>query len=185
MKILLTLIVLFFSSSVVAEVLLSNLELYENINNYFSKSEIKKYQSPNVIYGKDAKYSQIYIANPSEKFDENYTLIMIGYENNSKKIHYVGGLNENLNNCLKFRDEKILINESINSLSKKTYKQVHNDGLQQDVVEFYGNNFRIKFTCDYYFEPSPWAGTIDFRYDFLTEEINTWLIEIFETELID
>ena len=75
MKIFITLLVLFFSSSVIADVLLNKIKLNDNVNMHFSKSEINKYQSPSDGYGNEKKYSQLYIKNPQEIFDDNYTLV--------------------------------------------------------------------------------------------------------------
>ena len=113
MKIFITLLVLFFSSSVIADVLLNKIKLNDNVNMHFSKSEINKYQSPSDGYGNEKKYSQLYIKNPQEIFDDNYTLVTIAYDSNSKKIKYISGSYENLNNCELFRDQQIIINQVI------------------------------------------------------------------------
>ena len=183
MKTLLTLFVLLFSSSVVAEVLLNKIKLNENINIHFSKSEIKKYQSTNKAYGNKKKYSRLYIENPQEIFDDNYTLVTITYESNSKKIQYVSGLHEDLNNCNLLRSEQIIIN--LENGFKETNKQKNLDDTLQDVISFSYENFSSIYSCEYYAETSNWAGTVDYKYGLITNEYNLWLIKYTQTEIVD
>ena len=58
----------------------------------------------------------------------------------------------------------------------------HSDGLVQDVISYKRRNLRAKLTCDIYPESSPYAGTIDFRIDYLTDDFNTWVVRLEGTE---
>ena len=184
MKILLMLFVLFLSKTVFSEILLSNIKLYENVNNYFSKYEINEFNAESDTYGFDTKYSQLYFTDPSSIFDENFTLVMVIFENKTKEIEYVSGLYENLNNCIKFRDEQISIS-TLNKSDGETASQKHDDGLEQNLVMFRYDDYAIKHSCDYYSEPSPWAGTVDYRFDYHTWTYSDWITEIMGTTLIE
>jgi len=181
MKTLIILFFLFFSKSLFGEVLLTNIELNESISNYFSKFEFNQFNIENEHYGKNKKYSKLYIEKPSQLFDDNYTLAIITFENNSKKITYVSGLNENLNNCLKFRDEQILINSKLNLPEGNEINSKHKDGLEQKVISYYFEEYLMKYSCDFYSPPSPWAGTVDYRFDYLTWDYNEWVVDLMDT----
>ena len=160
------------------KIILKDLKINSNITNYFSQKEIDLYRyDEEGKYGKNEIYSLLYIKNPNEKFNENFSLIMIAYNNKSWKIHYTAGLMENLNNCIKFRDEQINAYKTIfKNYKKRIATSEHSDGLKQEIISFRKGNLRAKFTCDYYSESSPYAGTVDFRVDFLTDTFNTWVV---------
>ena len=108
-------------------------------------------------------------------------MVIITFESNSKKITYVSGLNENLNNCLKFRDEQILINSKPNLPEGNEINSKHKNGLEQKVISYYFEEYLMKYSCDFYSSPSPWAGTVDYRFDYLTWDYNEWVVDVMDT----
>ena len=159
------------------KIYLKDIKINSNITNYFSPKEIDLYNTEiDGKYGKKRKYSYLYITNPKEKFDENFTLVMIAFENKSWKVQYSAGLFEDLNNCIKFRDDQIKLYKN-QLIGYESYEGTskHDDGVRQEIVVFTKNNIRKKFTCDYYPDSSEYAGTVDFRIDSLTNSFNTWV----------
>ena len=185
MRLLIAIIIVFLSNNVFSEILLSDIKLYDNINDHFSNNNIKKFSVENEPYGLKEEYSQLYFTNPSIIFDENFTLVMVIFKNKTREIEYVSGLYENLNNCIKFRDQQILLDKSIKISDGETLKQKHDGGLEQNLVQFSFKNYVIKHSCDYYSEPSQWAGTIDYRLDYHTWTYNDWITKIMGTIRIE
>ena len=164
------------------KLILQDLKINANVTTYFSQIDIKNYNANmEGKYGENEIYSLLYLDKErgiQEKFDDNFDIIMVAYNNNSWKIEYIAGVVENLKNCIKFRNEQAKIyKDQFKNYKKQMKTSTHDDGLKQDVISYKRGNFRAKLTCDTYPDSSPYAGTVDFRIDYLTEVFNTWVVE--------
>ena len=164
---------------------LGDLKLKESINNFFSKQEIAEYSYEGFGYGKNSKYSVLFLY-PDQLKDKQYDTITIAFNNKTKKIAYYAGFVEkfkNLNECVKFRDAQVLKNRKKFLLhKKKTGLSTHADKMLQDVVFFGSTRSEAKFTCDFFEEER--NSRVDFRFDVLTPEFNKWVIELEKTKTI-
>ena len=181
MKILLTLFVLlFYSSLAFAEISLGKLKLNDTITNHFSREEIinLEWKGSREQYGIDKKYSLILINNPKETLRVNYDTVVIAYESNSWKIHYVSGFVlslKSLNSCIEFSNNQILIyNNELTHLFREEGTSEHTElGQKQKIISFSDDKKFVKFGCDYRSD----ADTVNFRFDFSTTDFNSWVVE--------
>ena len=160
--------------------IIQDIKINTKVTDYFSNKELKEYNSSYEKYGTSKKYSLLYFDKDrgiNEKFNDNFDIIMISYNNNTWKIEYVAGVIEDLKNCIKFREEQAkLYKDKFKKYRKEKITAEHADGLKQEVISYEFKNLKAKLTCDIYPDSSPYAGTIDFRIDYLTDSFNTWVV---------
>lgn len=186
MKVLLTTLVLFFSSNIFAkEFNLFDLTIGSKLTNYFSDSEISLYYADNMektvngetVFGKEFKYSAIEFYG-NEKNDQ-HDFIQIYYENETYKIVGKSGLIINLefNECITLRDLNIskFDKKKLLNRSKVNDFQSFPNGMEDHFVVFYGDEFNIGFRC-YAYED----GHVVYRYTSTDNIYNKWLNETFK-----
>ena len=144
--------------------IIQDIKINTKVTDYFSNKELKEYNSSYEKYGTSKKYSLLYFDKDrgiNEKFNDNFDIIMISYNNNTWKIEYVAGVIEDLKNCIKFRDEQAkLYKDQFKKYRKEKVTSEHADGLKQEVISYEFKNLKAKLTCDIYPDSSPYADTL-------------------------
>ena len=163
-----------------------NIKLNKKVTDFFSKSDIDKYNLyiPEK-YGAKYKYSQLYFDDGDvnggiEKFNDNFDIIVVVYNNNNWNIEFFNGAVINLNNCIKFRNEQEKIySDLLKRYSKKRGgKQTHADGTEEDILVYAKSGSLIKLSCLTHSPTGPYAGEVDFTIDFIGDSFNKWVINI-------
>ena len=169
-----------FASTLIS---LKDLKLNENINNYFFNQEITEYSYEGAGYGTDSLYSVLFIPQSKLK-DKEYDSITISFNNKSKKISYYAGFVEkfkNLNKCLEYRDKQVSKNKYKFLLhDRENQTNTHNDGMVQKTIRFISIKSSAAFSCDYFEDEK--NSRADYRFDVLTDEFNTWVMKLNNTE---
>ena len=169
-----------FASTLIS---LKDLKLNENINNYFFNQEITEYNYEGEGYGTDSLYSVLFIPQSKLK-DKEYDAITISFNNKSKKISYYAGFVQkfkNLNKCLEYRDRQVSENKYKFLLhDRDDQTNTHKDGMVQKTVRFISIKSSAAFSCDYFEDEK--NSRVDYRFDVLTDEFNTWVMKLEKTE---
>ena len=190
MKILLTLFVLLFSSSVVAEDIsdfqIEGMSIGDSLLDYFSEDEIKENIRKNAYrYKTDKKFTSLEF---SGSFFEVYEDVQISYKTSDKnfKIYYLAGLLffDNMKNCYKQKNEivddlsQLLLNAS--KIDKGTIKHPSDDSGKSTVnkVVFYFKSLDIiavKCTdwSDAMYSKYSWVDNL--RVVLKTKEFDDWI----------
>ena len=169
-----------FASTLIS---LKDLKLNENINNYFFNQEITEYNYEGNGYGTDSVYSVLFIPQSKLK-NKEYDSITIAFNNKSKKISYYAGFVENFKNldkCLEYRDKQVSENKYKFLLhDREDQTNTHSDGIIQKTVRFFSIKSAAGFSCDYFEDEKNFR--VDYRFDVLTDEFNTWVVNLNKTE---
>ena len=168
-----------------------NIKLNKRITDFFPKSNIDKYNL-NVPkkYGAKYKYSQLYFDDGDvnggiKKFNDNFDIIVVVYNNNNWNIEYFSGSVIDLNNCIKFRNEQEKIySDLLKGYSKRRGgKQTHADGTEEDIIVYAKRGSSVKLSCLTQSPTGPYAGEVDFTIDFIGDSFNKWVINIEGTKI--
>ena len=168
-----------------------NIKLNKKITDFFPKSYIDKYNL-NVPekYGAKYKYSQLYLDGGDvnggiKKFNDNFDIIIVVYNNSNWSIEYFNGSVINLNNCIKFRNEQEKIySDLLKEYSKRRGgKQTHADGVEEDILVYLKRGSMVKLSCHTHSSTGPFAGEVDFTIDFINDNFNKWVINIEGTKI--
>ena len=170
-----------------------NIKLNKKVTDFFSKSSINKYNA-NIPekYGAKYKYSYLYFDDGKvnggiEKFNDNFDIITVVYNNNNLNIEFFNGSIINLNNCIKFRNEQEKVySDLLKRYSKKRGgKQTHADGTEEELLVYAKSGNIIKLSCLAHSPTGPYAGEVDFSIDFIGDSFNKWVINIEGTKIKD
>ena len=168
-----------------------NIKLNKKVTDFFSKSTIDKYNAyvPGK-YGAKYKYSQLYFDDGEtnggiEKFNDNFDIILVVYNNNNLNIEFFNGAIINLNNCIKFRNEQEKVySDLLKGYSKRREgKQTHADDTEEDIIVYAKRGSSVKLSCLTHSPTGPYAGEVDFTIDFIGDSFNKWVLNIEGTKI--
>ncbi len=177
-------LVLMCCNVVVAEkISLIDIKIGDKISKYFNSQQISKYYvnadpspSGEKLFGKDLKYSFIAMTSEDKIFVGDYAFYQIYYENNSKKIVSVSGIDisSDVDSCLKKRSEKVSEYKSKNRITSLFNKQESEDtfldGVKTYNVGFYGPRKIFAFSC--YVYP---GDNVEYSFTIYENEYNSYM----------
>ena len=170
---------------VVAEkISLIDIKIGDKISKYFNSQQISKYYVSNAdlspsgekLFGKDLKYSFIGMTSEDKIFVGDYAFYQIYYENNSKKIVSLSGIDisPDVDSCLKKRSEKVSEYKSKNRITSLFNKQESEDtfldGVKTYNVGFYGPRKIFAFSCYVYPDDN-----VEYSFTIYENEYNSYI----------
>ena len=177
-------LVLMWCNVVVAEkISLIDIKIGDKISEYFNSQQISKYYvnagpspSGEKLFGKDLKYSFIAMTSEDKIFEGDYAFYQIYYENNSKKIVSLSGIDisPDVDSCLKKRSEKVSEYKSKNRITSLFNKQESEDtfldGVKTYNVGFYGPRKIFAFSCYVYPDDN-----VEYSFTIYENEYNSYI----------
>ena len=188
MKTLLTLFVLLFSSSVVAEDIsdfqIEGISVGDSLLDYFSEDEIKKNTGFNVY---DYKKDKTFVLAAFEKtpLNEDYDILQVHYKRNDKKriIYGIEGMDyyeNNIDDCYIKQVEVIKQLSPIFENAKKTNESGKHDAdvsgkstVVSTFFDFVSGDY-ADVACYDWSNEVPYADKL--TVGIMTKELNTWLL---------
>jgi len=183
------LISLFFITKVSADqIAVVDIKLGTKLTDYFTTAQISKYnindaQTDTPWYSYDGKYSWIMIDKKENIYEDDYDFIQIMYANKNDEINSISSItdyqfdhSEGLNECIKYRSQKISqykqkkilkgLKEYSNKFTSETGGEMKADAIYFDSPPKY----YFGFICAHY----PERDDTDFRLSYTTYEFEEW-----------
>ncbi len=146
-------------------------------------SEAEKTSKGEQVYGKDLKYSLIGFLKEDGIFKEDYDFFQIYYENATKKIVSIAGIDQMSSkvSCLEKRKNDVAMYTKKNRITglfnKHQNKHTFPDGMIDDYITFKGKVKLFAFSC--YLYPD---GIITNRVEIYENNYNDYIFKKFNEE---
>ena len=178
------LVLMWFNVVVAEKISLIDIKIGDKISKYFNSQQLSKYYVSNAdpspsgekLFGKDLKYSFIAMTSEDKIFEGDYAFYQIYYENNSKKIVSLSGIDisPDVDSCLKKRSEKVSEYKSKNRITSLFNKQESEDtfldGVKTYNVGFYGPRKIFAFSCYVYPDDN-----VEYSFTIYENEYNSYI----------
>ena len=146
------------------EIYFKDIKIGDKISKYFNSDQISKYyilsseKTPKgeLVFGKNKQYSFIGILKKENVFNEDYDAFQIYYENSTKKIVSISGIDKvsTKNECLKKRQNTVSAYQAANRITtlfnKEEDRHTFPDGMKDYYINFYGKKTLFVFSCYIY-----------------------------------